>query len=408
MPKTIEQLSALKVTRLTSPGLYADGNGLYLQVTAGRGRSWVFRYSLDGRSREMGLGSCRKVRLDEARRKATEYGKVRDEGKDPIDERARAVQDQRLERSKSLTLSEGFAQYVRAHTPGWKNSKHAAQWATTFAAYVEPALGALPVRAIDAGHVVRVLEPIWTTKPETASRVRGRLEAVLDWAKVHGYRTGDNPARWRGHLDNVFPAKSKLRVVKHHAAMPYDELPEFMAALRAQEGAGARALEFTILTAARTSETTGAVPDEISEQDSAWTIPACRMKGGRDHRVPLSARALQIARDSGGGRFLFPGQFADRPLSNMAMAKVLERMGIAYATVHGFRSTFKDWARDRTNFPNELSEAALAHAIGDKTEAAYARGTMFEKRRRLMLAWTEFANDSAQVGGQVMPLRREA
>jgi integrase len=271
-------------------------------------------------------------------------------------------------------------------------------------------LGALSIQAIDTNVVLRVLEPIWKTKPETASRVRGRIESILDWAKVRGLRQGENPARWRGHLDHLLPAKSKVRRVKHHAALPYAELPKFIAELRTQEGVAARALEFTILTASRTGETIGAVWDELNTSEKLWSIPADRMKAGRDHRVPISSRALEILRhehDLRTSDYVFPGGKAGKPLSNMAMTEVLRRMGRGNITVHGFRSTFRDWAAERTNFPNEVVEMALAHAVGDKVEAAYRRGDLFEKRRRLMAEWATYCNArGVSVRDKVIPVRR--
>jgi integrase len=276
---------------------------------------------------------------------------------------------------------------------------------------VYPIIGALSVQAIDTGLVLKVLEPIWSTKPETAGRVRGRIEAILDAAKVRGLRQGDNPARWRGHLDLQLPPRSKVRAVKHHPALPYARLGAFMVALRGQEGIAARALEFTILTAARTGETIGATWDELVGD---WTIPKERMKGRKEHRVPLCGRALAIIEEmkslpTHGDQFVFPGGKRGKPLSNMAMTQLLRRMGHADITVHGFRSCFRDWAAERTNYPNEMVEMALAHSIGDKTEAAYRRGDLFDKRRRLMVDWETYcATPEVADGGRIVPLRRKA
>jgi integrase len=395
------RLTALKVERLKSKtGMHHDGGGLYLQITPG-GASWVLRYMLNGKAREMGLGPLALYGLADARAKALDARRLRHEGIDPIEHRRAEKAARALSDAKGIMFKECAESYLSAHRPGWRNHKHADQWAATLATYAAPVIGTLPVQAIDTALVLKVLEPIWTTKPETASRVRGRLENILDWAKVRGYRDGENPARWRGHLDKLLPAPAKVRQVEHHAALPYTELPTFMAALLAQEGVSGRALEFAILTAARTGEVIGARLNEISEREKVWTVPGQRMKAGKDHRVPLSARPLAIVnginRPSGGeqakdtpGAFVFPGGKVGAPLSNMAFLMLLRRMGRDDLTAHGFRSTFRTWAAERTNFPREVIEAALAHTIGNKVEAAYQRGDMFEKRRRLMEAWASF------------------
>jgi integrase len=372
--------------------MHADGAGLYLQVTGDGGvnvsKSWIYRFKLRGRAREMGLGSLSTFGLAEARTKAAECRKLTYEGIDPIEARRAERAKVALDTAKSLTFKECTEQYIAAHRAGWRNAKHAAQWSTTVKTYAEPVIGALPVQDIDTALVMKIIEPLWSKKPETAARLRGRIEAVLDWAAARGYRQGENPARWRGHLDKLLPARAKVRKVKHHAALPYDELPEFITALRAQEGVSARALEFLILTAARTGEVIGALPAEIT--DKVWTVPAGRMKGSKEHRVPLPAPAVAIVEKmhkEHGGTFLFPGGKSDKPLSNMAMLKLLERMGRADLTAHGFRSTFRDWAAERTSYPSEVVEMALAHAIDSKVEAAYRRGDLFEKRRQLMEEW---------------------
>jgi len=399
MPKMIERLSARKVATLNTPGLHADGNGLYLQITTGHAKSWIFRYSIHGRTREMGLGSLRKVSLEEARRKAIEYGNQRDEGIDPIEERRRVRQQHLLERAKTMTFSMAVSEFLRDNRGEWKNAKHAAQWETSLATYAEPKLGNLAVQAIDTNLVLSVLRPIWSTKTETASRVRGRIEAVLDWCTVQAYRSGPNPARWRGHLDKVLGKKSKIRSVKHHAAMPYSEIGGFMAQLRERDSVSARALEFTILTVARTGETVGAHRAEINERERVWIIPAERMKAKKEHRVPLCDRAMEIVQVAGDG-LLFPGA-GGRPLSNMAMLELVRGMTDGKYTVHGFRSTFRDWAGECTNYPGEVAEMALAHSIKSKTEAAYRRGDLLEKRRKLLEAWGRFTLHSQQI---VIPL----
>ncbi len=297
-----------------------------------------------------------------------------------------------LERAKSLKFRAAAATYIAAHRAAWKNDKHAGQWTATLQTYAYPLLGDASVHEIDTALIVKVIEPIWATKPETANRVRGRIESILDWATVRGYRQGENPARWRGHLDKLLPSRTKVRKTQHHNALPYAELPAFMAKLREEEGTAARALEFTILTAARTSEAIGAQRSEVNAREKLWTVPADRMKADKEHRVPLSNRALEIFAAAGVDEegFIFPGGRWHRPLSNMAMLALLKRMGRSDLTVHGFRSTFRDWAAERTNFPNEVVEMALAHAIDSKTEAAYRRGDLFEKRQRLMGEWEAY------------------
>jgi integrase len=377
--------------------MYADGAGLYLQVTGAGAKSWIYRFSLRGRAREMGLGSLTALSLSDARIKAGECRRLRQEGVDPIEARRANREQVALDAAKAITFKEAAASYIASHRAGWRNTKHAAQWESTLSTYAGPFLGRLSIQSVDTVLVQKVLDPIWKTKPETASRLRGRIEAILDWAKARGLRQGENPARWRGHLDHLLPARSKVRRVRHHAALPYADLPAFIWELRSQEGVAARALEFTILTAARTGDTIGAACDEFSEPDKLWTVPAERMKAGKEHRVPLSARALRILREAesartSGSDHVSPGGKAGKPLSNMAMTEVLRRMGRGNITVHGFRSTFRDWAAERTNFPSEVVEMALAHAVSDKVEAAYRRGDLFEKRRRLMTEWATYCN----------------
>jgi integrase len=370
--------------------MYPDGAGLYLQVTGEAAKSWILRYSLRGKAREMGLGSFRKVSLADARRKAAECHKLLDDHIDPIAHRTQTRAAAALANAKSVAFKEAATRYIAMRRKGLNNAKHAAQWATTIATYAEPILGKLLVRDIDVGHVHRVLEPIWTSKPETAGRVRGRIEKILGWAKVNNYREGENPARWRDNLDQLLPKLSEVRKVKHHPALPYGELPAFMEKLRQEEGTAARALEFTILTAARTMEVILARPSEINKRERIWTAPPEHMKLKREHLVPLCERAVRLVDDSS-KHYVFPSpSHPDKHLSNMAMLMVLDRVGYGRVTVHGFRSTFKDWTRDRTRFENYVSEAALAHASGDKIEAAYARSRVLDKRRKLMDAWAEF------------------
>jgi integrase len=372
--------------------MLADGDGLYLQVTRGNARSWIFRYFRNGKSREMGLGSLKAVGVAAARLKAAECRGLLADGIDPIAARDADRAQQAVENARAITFDHCADAFIKAHSSAWKNQKHVAQWTATIRTYVSPVFGSLPVQAVDVTWVMKVLEPIWTTKPETAARIRGRIESVLNWAKARGYRAGENPALWKGHLDNLLPARGKIAKVKHHAALPYDQIAQFIDALRGQDGIAPRALEFAILTAARTGEIIGARWGEIDLAANVWTVPASRMKGGREHRVPLSADALAVLNKVSKGDpedFVFAGR-KKRPLSNMALLMVLRRMGQANLTAHGFRSTFRDWAAERTNFSSEVAEMALAHSIGNKVEAAYRRGDLFEKRRQLMAEWAKF------------------
>jgi integrase len=392
--------------------MYADGGGLYLQVTE-RGASWIYRYMLDGRAREMGLGARALYGLSEARAAAQEARKLRHQGIDPIDARRAAKVQKRLDAAKAMTFQECAQAYIAAHRAGWRNGKHAAQWEATLATYAGPVIGGLPVRAIDTALVMEVINPLWVTKPETASRLRGRIERVLDWARVRGYRGGDNPARWRGHLNHLLPSRDKVRKVKHHTALPFAEVPSFLVVLCQQQSITARALEFAILTAGRTSEVLGARWSEVDLLNSTWTVPAERMKAGREHRVPLSARALGIVKEMQALRaageadgYVFPGGKGGRPLSNMAFLMLLRRTGRGDLTAHGFRATFKTWASDRTLSQNEIVEAALAHVTGSKVEQAYQRGDLFEKRRTLMDAWATFCTTQPVERDKVVPMQR--
>jgi integrase len=412
--RTIGRLTALKVEKAKQPGMYCDGGGLYLRVTPEGTRQWVLRYMLNRRPRWMGLGPLSLYGLQEARTKALAARKLRHEGIDPIEARRAQRARKRLEEAKAITFKQCADAYINSHRAGWHNGKHAGQWGATLATYAFPLIGGLAVQSVDIGLVLKVLEPIWTAKPETAGRLRGRIESILDWAKVRGYREGENPARWRGHLDKLLPKRSKVRQVKRHAALSYAELPDFIACLREQEGIAARALEFAILTAGRTGEVIGARWSEIDLLDKAWTVPAGRMKANREHRVPLSARALAILREMQAARrddsdeaFVFPGRKPKTPLSNMAFLMLLRRMGRGDLTAHGFRATFKTWASERTGFQNEIVEGALAHVIGGRVEQAYRRGDMFEKRRKLMDSWEKFCEHPTRTS-KIIPISREA
>jgi integrase len=404
MAKEIERLTALAVTRASKPGLYPDGAGLYLRIGRGGSKAWAFRFMLDGKAREMGFGSLKKVSLGAARKKAIDARLMLSEGQDPLahrqDARAKRAAAEKSASASSITFHDCAEAFIRAHEAGWRNPKHRQQWRNTLTTYVSPVFGRVSVQHIDVSFVMKVLEPIWNEKTETANRVRGRIEVILDWAKVRGYRTGENPARWRGHLDHLLPARSKVRRVKHHAALPYIEIGAFMKELREMSGVGAAALEFLILTASRTGEVIGARHSEIDFRARIWVVPAERMKGDREHRVPLSSAAVAVLRrmegDSDG--YLFPGRDGNTPLSDMALLMVLARINRGDITAHGFRSTFRDWAAERTNFPSEVVEMALAHAVESKTEAAYRRTDLFDKRRRLMDAWAEYCGKRKPAG----------
>ena len=399
MPKLVrKQLSAVTVKAERRKGWYADGGGLYLQVSSKRSKSWLFRYSLDGRARAMGLGPVELVSLAEARERALSLRRLLRDGVDPLEQRRSAKEAARLEAAKAKTFRECANAYVEAHRPSWRGLRHAESWEASLVNHA-PLLSNLPVAAIDLGHVMKVLEPIWTVKANTAARVRARIERVLDWATVRGYRKGDNPARWTGHLDHLLPAQGAT--VRHHAALPYAEVAVFVAALTERQETSARAFEFLILTSARTSEVLNATWDEFDAQRWIWTIPAERMKAVRAHRIPLSDRARAIVLEMEkirAGAFVFPGTASNDPYSNTALLMLLRRMGRGDLTAHGFRSTFRDWAAERTNFPGQVAEMALAHAIGDKVEAAYRRGDLFEKRRRLMQAWARWCNSPPPAG----------
>lgn len=407
MVRRMLRLSVKSVAAKKRTGYFADGGGLNLQVSSTGSKSWVLRYMLNLKAREMGLGSQRVVTLAEARGKAEEARKLLADGIDPLEARNAKDAQAALTKARSISFSKCAESYITAHRAGWRNAKHADQWTNTIKTYAGPVFGPLPVQDIDVALVLKVLEPIWTEKPETASRLRARIERVLDWATVRGYRSGENPARWHGHLDKLLPALKKKSRVKHHPALPFADASTFMASLRAQEGTAARALEFTVLTIARTGETIGAKWAEIDLNAAIWTVPASRMKAGKAHRVPLSPQVLKLLRSlPREGEYVFPGRNAKRPLSNMAMLELLRRMDREDLTVHGFRSTFRDWASESTNYPREVCEQALAHSIADAVEAAYRRGDLFEKRRRLMAEWAKHC-DRAGDSAAVVPMRRK-
>lgn len=394
MPRSMSKLSNSKVAKLTEPGSYSDGGGLYLQLSRLGGKSWIFKYKIRGREREMGLGPAHTITLAEARALANACRHQRLQGLDPIEERRK--QRQELQQS-GMTFKACAEAYMDSRREGWRSAEHERQWGATMEADVYPVFGATLVQHVDTDQVLKALKPIWKTKTETASRIRGRIEAVLDWAKTMKHRQGENPARWKGHLENLLPKKSKITRVEHHPALPYTEAGLFMAQLRQQQTSTAQAVEFTILTAARSGETRGATRGEFNADATIWTIPAGRMKGEREHRVPLSTVASALVKRvlaSHSDDLLFPGRKAGQPLSIMAMTKLLQRMNRDDITVHGFRSTFRDWAAECTESLREVAEMALAHVISDEVEAAYRRGDLFEKRKLLMEQWALFCGRS--------------
>ena len=380
--RALNKLSAVQATKLTRPGRHSDGGGLYLFIDPHGRRRWIFMYARNGRRTELGLGGGRDLSLANARTEATRLREILATGGDPKAERTR---DDHIP-----TFGELADAYVEAMKPSWRNAKHVAQWTMTLTKYAKP-MRSTPVSEIGTQDVLDVLQALWKRTPETAERLRGRIENVLDAAKAKGHRSGENPARWRGHLDQLLPKRQRLSR-GHHSALPYDIVPDFMADLRGRPAVAARALEFAILTAARSGEILGARWDEIDRGKKVWTVPAGRMKGGCEHRVPLSPRAMEIVDAMaalGTEGYLFPGPKPKKPLSSMAMAMLLRRMK-AEITVHGFRSTFRDWASETTGFSHEVCEMALAHTISNKSEAAYRRGKLFDKRRKLMEAWAGY------------------
>ena len=393
MPRQAPELSALVVSRLILPGRYRVGgvSGLCLQVSSASSRCWIFRTSLGGRRSDLGLGSYPGVTLASARTSARECMDKMRRGIDPMAEREAARTALIAARAPLLTFGRATEQYLDDHEGSWKNAKHYAQWVNTLKKYALPLLEAMPVKDISTPHILQVLEPIWRSKTETASRVRGRLESILDWCAVRGYREGANPARWQGHLDQLLPAPAKVAKVEHHEAMDYRQIARFLLDLHRMEGTGAKALEFCVLTAARSGEVRGASWGEIDRASGVWIIPAARMKAEKEHRIPLSPGALRVL-DSvprlEGSDLIFPGS-KGTPLSDMTLSACLRRMGLT-CTVHGFRSTFRDWAGETTAHPREVVEHALAHQLKNKVEAAYARGDLLAKRKILMDAWAAY------------------
>lgn len=392
MTKLAKELTAIEVARIWTEGAHAVGSvsGLYLQVI-GRSRTWILRFTLGARRRRMGLGAFPSVTLAQAREKARAARAALDEGRDPIEQREKSQREESAARARVVTFRVASERFIEMRESEWKNAKHRQQWENTLRAYAWPSLGSVDVSLVDRDMVLQVLRPIWRDKTETASRLRGRLEQILDWASAHGHRAGENPARWRGHLDQLLPRPSKIAAVVHHEAVSLADAPEVVARIAAAPGMGAAALLLQIFTAARSGEVRGALWGEIDLVEKVWAVPAERMKGNRPHRVPLSRQAVELIEGLPkyeGTDLVFPSN-RNTPLSDMTLTAVLRRMKIA-AVPHGFRSTFRDWAAEHTHYPRDVAEMALAHAIGSKVEAAYRRGDMLAKRAPMMQEWADF------------------
>jgi integrase len=402
-------LSAKKIEHLKKVGYHADGDNLYMQVTSSNAKSWIFRFSFDGKRREMGIGPYPEITLEKARESAIELRRLVKAGIDPIEQRKADQAAKRAERNNAVTFAYCAKQYIESHRHGWKNVKHAQQWENTLEQYAYPVIGETIIKDVDTALIMRILQSIWLTKNETAGRLRGRLENILDWAAVQGFRAVENPARWKGHLDNLLASPGKVQKRNHFKALSYSEINALILALRANGSVSAKALEFLILTAARTGEIIGAKWDEIDFDNQLWIVPADRMKAGREHRIPLSSRAFEIVKQMQALKTndaIFPGRSKGGFLSNAAMDKLLQQTLGIDATVHGMRSTFRDWASERTAYPPEVCEMALAHTIRNQAEAAYRRGDLIEKRRNLMEDWLKFCNTATDASGEVIPFKR--
>ena len=393
MPRKAAELPPLSINRLKEPGLWAVGGvaGLYLHVNARGARSWILRVVVGDKRRDMGLGGYPDIGVADARQKAREARLKIEQGVDPILLRKQAKSELMALQATDKTFEQAAGEYIKIHADSWSNDKHRKQWESTLAAYAFPVVGKLSLRHIRQEHILKILEPIWTTKTETATRVRGRMESILDWAKVNGLRSGENPAAWKGHLDHMLPAPTRLKKIEHLTAVPVREMPGFMVKLRQAAGIAAQALEFLILTAARSGEVRGITWEEVSLDDALWIVPAERMKMKKEHRVPLSNRAVDILKSQpriDGNPLVFPAPRGSQ-MSDATMSAVLKRMNVD-ATVHGFRSSFRDWCGDYTNYPRDLAEQCLAHGADDPVEAAYRRGDALERRREIMNEWSKF------------------
>lgn len=424
MARQLQRLSALTVNRLKEPGLYADGGGLYLRVKQGGGKFWCFRYMLNGNAREMGLGALHTLSLADARIRAGDCRKLLNDNIDPINARKKEKEEQRRDDESAKTFKQCAAAYLETHKDTWRNAKHRQQWENTLKTYAYPLIGDTFIRDLDREAVKKVLlqkskkldgKPLWSARRETASRLRGRIEKIWDWAKAEFGLTGDNPARWAGNLKPSFADHAKREIV-HQPALPYDQIGDFVQKMKKQKGVAPMALIFTIMTAARTSEVIGAKWSEIDLKKEVWTIPKDRMKGNREHRVPLADPALRILKElkkqhdklsrEEPSEWVFRSSRRGKPLSNMAMLTLLKRLEINDITVHGFRSSFRDWAAEQTNYPREIAEAALAHISGDKVEASYLRTDHFEKRSRMMNAWAAYCETPSASKGKVLRMRK--
>jgi integrase len=425
MARIIGKLTAKEVEKKTAPGLYGDGGGLTLQITKAGVKSWLYRYMIKGRAYGMGLGPLHTVTLAQARRKATEARAMVLEGINPLEAKRQRVRDAEMAQARLMTFDQCAAAYIEAHRARWTNAKHADQWANTIDTYASPIIGSMPVEQIDTALIVKVLvqpddhgQQFWQVKNETATRVRGRIESILGWATTSGFRSGDNPARWRGHLENLLATISKTSRTKNHPSLAWARVGAFVHDLRQRDGVAARAVEFAILTATRSGEVRGARWSEIDIASGIWTIPAERMKAKREHEVPLSAAALELLKNlhrEDGIDLIFPGT-KGQELSDMSLTAVIRRMngdppiwtdkdGRA-VTVHGFRSTFRMWAAESTNYPREVAEHALAHQLPDAVERAYQRGTQFAKRAAMMNEWAKFCSTARKSGGGVVMINR--
>lgn len=409
MPKIARELSALEVNRLKAPGLVSVGGvpGLSLQISPTGARSWILRVKVGSKRRDMGLGPFPAVTLAKAREKAREAREAIDQGTDPILTRERAQSVLRSEQASAINFEDAALRFIKTKSAEWSNAKHTAQWTSTLKNYAFPIIGKLHVQDVQDVHILKILEPIWGTKTETATRIRGRIENVLDWATAKKYRKGENPARWRGHLDKLLTAPKKTTAVEHHEAIPVNDAPAFYAALQKREGMAARALEFTLLTAARSGEVRGATWAEIDMDSGLWVIPASRMKAKKEHRVPLTESMIRILRAHPhleGCDFVFPST-RGKKLSDMTLVQLMRRMELT-AVPHGLRSTFSDWAAEKTNFPRDMAEQALAHTLTNAVEAAYRRGDMLQKRRGMMDAWAKFLATPVTKSSNVTTLTR--
>lgn len=419
MARQLGKLTVLKVKAIDKPGWHGDGGGLWFQLTPTGSRSWVFRYSFHGKQKVLGLGATHTINLSEAREKARKLRQALLEGIDPGEARMAAKKATALAAAKRITFDEVVAAYLDSKRHEWSNPKHAAQWESTLATYASPFIGKLDVRDVDTDMVLKCLKPIWTTKTETASRVRQRIESVLAYATTAGHRSGDNPARWKGHLANLLPKPGRVAEVTHHPALPWHRMPAFMNALGQMDGNGARALEFAILTACRSGEVRGATWAEIDLDAKVWTIPAERMKAKREHTVPLSDAAQAVLKKTvrfAGDDIVFPGSRKGSQLSDASLAACIKRLNEksdprwtdengADIVPHGFRAAFRMWAAEASNFPREVAEHALAHQLPDRVEAAYQRGSQFAKRVRLMEHWAAWCCTSP-AGANVVNLKR--